>query len=158
MAILIKRQGVMSPPPSHSTVYDAFATIRLPSQSLVIALLDVLTEVGLLRNSADRQSLKQDAAGWWIRAAAAETGGAEAEGDGLLELRSFLSPSSPLRGLSLVTPEEAGEVLKLPAAEVQRLMDIQELEAVQVSPRRQRVLAEALQAYLDRIREGGMAS
>jgi hypothetical protein len=37
-------------------------------------------------------------------------------------------------------------------------MDIQELEAVQVSPRRQRVLAEALQAYLDRIREGGMAS
>ena len=74
-----------------------------------------------------------------------------------MELRSFLSPSSPLRGLSLVTPE-AGEDLKLPSAEVQRLMDIQELEAVQVSPRRQRVLAETLQAYLDRTGEGGMAS
>ncbi|WP_143094633.1 helix-turn-helix domain-containing protein [Streptacidiphilus jiangxiensis] len=158
MAIMIKRQGVMSPPASHSTVYDAFATVRLPSQQLVVALLDVLTEVGLLRNSADRESLKQGAADSWLRAAAAETGADDGLDEALPELQTFLSPNSPLRELSLVTPEEAGQVLRLPPAEVQRLMDSHELEAVQVSPRRQRVLAEALQAYLDRIREGGIAS
>ena len=158
MVILIKRQGAMSPPPSHSTVYDAFATVRLPSQQLVVALLDVLTEVGLMRNSADRESLKQGAADSWLRAAAAENGAADALEESLPAFPTFLSPSSPLRELSLVTPEEAGHVLRLPAAEVQRLMDSHELETVQVSPRRQRVLVEALQAYLDRIAEGGLAS
>lgn len=148
----------MSPPPSHSTVYDAFATVRLPSQQLVVALLDVLTEVGLMRNSADRESLKQGAADSWLRAAAAENGAADALEESLPAFPTFLSPSSPLRELSLVTPEEAGHVLRLPAAEVQRLMDSHELETVQVSPRRQRVLVEALQAYLDRIAEGGLAS
>lgn len=158
MAIMIKRQGGMSPPPSHSTVYDAFASVRLPSQQLVIALLDVLTEVGLLRNSTDKESLKLGAADLWLRAAAAETGSDEALEVPLSEWQPFLSPSSPLRELSLVTPEEAGQVLQMPPAEVQRLVNSHELEAVQVSPRQQRVLAATLQAYLDRIREADIAS
>jgi excisionase family DNA binding protein len=146
LAGLIEHRKLMSPPPSHATVYDAFATVRLPSQQLVNALMRVLGEIGPTREG--REVERQAALGWWRRAADAETGGAAGVNDAEPTPPAFLRAGSPLRDVLLLTPEEAAALLGVSAADVHRMAYAGLLPAIKVG-KNLRLPEPGVRAYRD---------